>query len=210
MRRGRADSTWSAYERQWARFETWCLAAEDALPADPLTVARFLADLEPAWRPATPADPPELMGAGQVRERDGLRPGSLADTWRRSRWSTRPRGHPNPTTAEAVRRTMAGIRRHPGIEPATRWVAARRDDIAAILAAIRPEKRLGDARDAALVLIGCKGALRADDLSEGASKTNASPTKARPGDCICATPKLTRRVRAPRSASPAARHGQTP
>ena len=50
---------------------------ERALPADPLTVARFLADLAPRWRPATPADPPGIVVAGQVRERDGMRPGTL-------------------------------------------------------------------------------------------------------------------------------------
>ncbi|MCD2191578.1 hypothetical protein [Actinomycetospora soli] len=48
-------NTWSAYERQWRRFESWCASAgERALPADPLTVARFLADLAPVWRPALP------------------------------------------------------------------------------------------------------------------------------------------------------------
>ena len=58
-RGARAGSTWAAYDRQRARFETWCAAVgERALPADPLTVVRFLADFAPVWRPATPADPP--------------------------------------------------------------------------------------------------------------------------------------------------------
>src|ERR1700754_3082635 len=56
----RAESTWEAYRRQWARFEEWCRAAgEKAMPAEPLTVARFLADVAPVWRAATPADPHE-------------------------------------------------------------------------------------------------------------------------------------------------------
>ena len=40
----------------------------------PLSVARFLADLAPRWRPATPADPPSAVVAGQLREREGMRP----------------------------------------------------------------------------------------------------------------------------------------
>jgi hypothetical protein len=42
-RGARAESTWAAYTGQWRRFETWCARmGERALPADPLTVARFL------------------------------------------------------------------------------------------------------------------------------------------------------------------------
>ena len=77
-RGARAERTWAAYERQWARFEAWREeVGERALPADPLTVARFLADLAPRWRPATPVDPPGAVVAGQVQERDGMRPGTL-------------------------------------------------------------------------------------------------------------------------------------
>uniref|UniRef100_UPI003F4971F9 hypothetical protein n=1 Tax=Pseudonocardia sp. CA-138482 TaxID=3240023 RepID=UPI003F4971F9 len=164
-RGSRAEATWAGYERQWARFEAWCAeAGETALPADPLTVARFLADLAPAWRAATPADPPERVVAGQVCERAGLRPGTLAGYLAAISVVHQTAGAPNPARAEAVRRTMAGIRRHPGVAPVTRRAAARRDDIAAILATLRPDEHLADARDAALILIGWKAALRADDL----------------------------------------------
>jgi integrase len=74
-------------------------------------------------------------------------------------------GQPNPAHTEAVRRTMAGIARHPGVTPVTRRAAAHRDDIAAMLAVMRPEKHLADARDTALILIGWKAALRASDLA---------------------------------------------
>jgi integrase len=165
-RGSRAEATWSAYERRWARFEDWCAASgERALPADPLTVARFLADMAPAWRAATPDDPPEEVVEGQVLERPGLRPGTLAGYLAAISVAHRSAGGPNPTRDEAVRATMAGIRRHPGVAPVTRRAAARRDDIAAILATLRPDARLGDARDAALILIGWKAALRADDLT---------------------------------------------
>jgi integrase len=164
-RGARAESTWAAYRRQWARFEAWCQSAgETALPADPLTVARFLADSAPAWRAATPADPVEDVVEGQVCERAGLRPGTLAGYLAAISVVHQSAGQPNPTQAEAVRRTMAGIRRHPGVTAVTRRAAARREQMAAMLAVMRPDERLADARDAALLLIGWKAALRADDL----------------------------------------------
>jgi integrase len=99
-----------------------------------------------------------------VCEREGLRPGTLAGYVAAISVAHRTAGQPNPTVSEAVRRTMAGIRRHPGVTPTTRRAAARRDDIATILATLTPEDSLTDARDAALLLIGWKAALRANDL----------------------------------------------
>jgi integrase len=165
-RGARSASTWAAYQRQWARFEAWCARmGEPALPAQPLTVARFLAELAPVWRPATPADPPENIVEGQVCQRTGLRPGSLRGYLTAISVAHASAGAPNPTHNEAVRRTMAGIARHPGVAAATRRVAARRDDIADMLAAMSPEEHLSDARDTALILIGWKAALRASDLA---------------------------------------------
>jgi integrase len=75
----RAESTWRVYEARWARFVTWCDAqGERALPADPLTICRFLADLAPRWRPAAPADPVTDIVSGHVLVRPGLRPDSVA------------------------------------------------------------------------------------------------------------------------------------
>jgi integrase len=130
-----------------------------------LTVARFLAELAPVWRPAAPADPPEEIVEGQVRVRPGLRPGSLRGYLAAISVAHASAGASNPTQTEAVRRTMAGIARHPGVPPVTRRVAARRDDIATMLAAMRPDEQVADARDSALVLIGWKAALRASDLA---------------------------------------------
>lgn len=165
-RGARAEKTWAAYERQWTRFETWCAAAgEPALPAQPLTVARFLADLAPAWRPATPTDPPADVTAGQVCQRDGLRPGTLAGYLAAISVVHQSAGHDNPTRAEAVRRTMAGIRRHPGVAAPRRRAAARRNPLLDVLRTLRPGEDLADARDHALLLIGWKAALRTDDLA---------------------------------------------
>jgi integrase len=165
-RGARAGSTWAAYDRQWRRFETWCVAVgERSLPADPLTVARFLAELAPIWRPGTPADPATDIVEGQVCECPGLRPGSLRGYLAAISVAHATANAVNPTGSEAVRATMAGIARHPGVPPVTRRAAARRDDIAAIIAAMTPEAHLADARDTALILIGWKAALRASDLA---------------------------------------------
>jgi integrase len=165
-RGARAGSTWAAYDRQWRRFETWCeRVGERSLPADPLTVARFLAELAPIWRSATPADPAADIVEGQVCERPGLRPGSLRGYLAAISIAHATATAPNPTGSEAVRRTMAGIARHPGVASVTRRTAARREDIAAIIAAMSPEEHLAEARDTALILIGWKAALRASDLA---------------------------------------------
>jgi integrase len=165
-RGARAGSTWVAYDRQWRRFQDWCAAAgERSLPAQPLTVARFLAALAPVWRAATPADPAAHIVEGQVCERPGLRPGSLRGYLAAISVAHASANAPNPTQTETVRRTMAGIARHPGVAPVTRRAAARRDDLARILAAMSPEEHLADARDTAMILIGWKAALRASDLA---------------------------------------------
>jgi site-specific recombinase XerD len=45
MRASRAENTWRAYADQWQRFEDWCRPRIiAALPAEPVTVAQYLAD----------------------------------------------------------------------------------------------------------------------------------------------------------------------
>lgn len=165
-RGARAANTWSAYERQWRRFEAWCQAVgERALPADPLTVARFLADLAPVWRPATPTDPSSSVVAGQVCEREGLRPGTLSGYLAAISVVHQTAQLDNPVQNEAVRRTITGIRRHPGVAPTRRRAAARREPLVEVLRLLRPKDVLADARDHALLLVGWKAALRTDDLA---------------------------------------------
>lgn len=175
-----------AYEGKWARFTDWCAEHDETpLPADPLTVARFLTDLAPHWRPAVPADPSADIVAGHVLIRPGLRPASIAgylaaisvahegaaiaagpvtDAAAISDTATVAGGVANPARHDAVRRVLAGIRRHPTLAPARRRTALRPTDMATILAALNPEEHLADARDAAILLIGWKAALRTDDL----------------------------------------------
>lgn len=77
-RSARAESTWVAYTGQWRRFEAWCARmGERARSAHPLTVAQFLTDLAPWWRPAPPSDPPGEIVNGHVLV-PRVVPGSLA------------------------------------------------------------------------------------------------------------------------------------
>jgi integrase len=181
-RGARADSTWAAYAGKWARFTDWCVEQEETpLPGDPLTVARFLTDLAPHWRPATPTDVTADIVAGHVLIRPGLRPSSIAGYLAAisvahqaaaiSTTDTPTSPIPsavgevaNPARHDAVRRVLAGIRRHPTLAPARRRSALRPADMAAILEGLDPDEHLADARDAALLVIGWKAALRTDDL----------------------------------------------
>ena len=164
-RGARAAATWRAYEGKWRRFIGWCAErGEPALPAAPLTVARFLTDLAPEWRPATPADPPATVVEGQVLVAEGLRPTTLEVYRTAISVAHQSAGHDNPCASEAVRRVMTGIRRHRGTAPARRRSALRPTDMAHILATLDPDQSLAAARDAALLLIGWKAALRTDDL----------------------------------------------
>lgn len=190
-RGARADSTWAAYAGKWARFTTWCAEHDETpLPAQPLTVARFLTDLAPHWRPATPTDPAADIVAGHVLLRPGLRPSSVAgylaaisvahqtaaipDTAATSPATAASGsattaavagGVANPAPHDAVRRVLAGIRRHPTLAPARRRSALRPTDMAAIMEDLDPDEHLADARDAALLLVGWKAGLRTDDLA---------------------------------------------
>jgi integrase len=185
-RGARAESTWAAYDGKWARFNRWCAEHDEtSLPADPLTVARFLADLAPHWRPATPDDPAGDIVAGHVLVRPGLRPSSIAGylaaisvahqaaaipetpvaASAASLANPATGGVANPAQHDAVLRVLAGIRRHPTVSPARRRSALRPADLATILEHLDPDEHLTDARDAALLLVGWKAALRPDDLA---------------------------------------------
>ena len=103
--------------------------------------------------------------AGQVCERDGMRPGTLRGYLAAISVVHQTAQLENPTRSEAVRRTLAGIGRHPAVAPPRRRAAARRDPLLELLRALRPEESLADARDHALLLVGWKAALRSDDLA---------------------------------------------
>ena len=200
-RGARAEKTWEAYERQWTRFESWCdEAGERALPADPLTVARFLADLAPRWRTATPADPPATVVAGQVREREGMRPGTLRGYLAAISVVHQTAQLENPTRSEAVRRTLAGIGRHPAVAPPRRRAAARRDPLLELLRALRPEE--SSPMPATMLCFWSDGRPHcAPTTSPGSGWTTCTPPS-RGCRCSSPAPRPTRPGTAPPSASP--------
>jgi hypothetical protein len=198
-RGARAESTWAAYAGKWVRFSRWCAEHDEIpLPADPLTVARFVTDLAPHWRPATPADPAADIVAGHVLLRPGLRPSSVAGYLAAisvahqaaaipdAAASTAPGAAAtavaaavaNPAHHDAVRRVLAGIRRHPTLAPARRRGALRPADMAAILDDLDPDEHLADARDAALLLVGWKARCAPMTCTAWTSETTPPPTTA--------------------------------
>ena len=79
--RARAAGTERAYAGDWTRFQLWCLDLDLCpLPAGPLTVALYLTHLAPAWRPATPEDPPEQVAAGELVATTARTQGSATGT----------------------------------------------------------------------------------------------------------------------------------
>jgi site-specific recombinase XerD len=138
-RASRSDSTWRAYDSDLRHFQAWCAEHHlDALPAEPLTVATYLAALESSHSPST------------IRRRLAAISVSHQLT-----------GMETPTTDAGVKSVWAGIRRRNGVAP--RQVRAARTKVITTLVSSLGN-RLIDVRDRALILIGFAGALRRSEL----------------------------------------------
>ena len=146
--RSRSDGTWRAYAADWRAFATWCAEAALApLPAEPRTVARFLAV---EARPS--ADRPAGRAVATLRRR-------LAAI----RLMHLGAGHVSPHAAPEVGEVLRGVAR------------ARRDasrgekrpvldrDVRAMVDALDLDSLAG-LRDRALLLFGFAGALRRSEL----------------------------------------------
>jgi integrase len=138
-RGSRSESTWRAYDSDLRDFQAWCSPHElSPLPAEPLTVATYLAALESTRSPST------------IRRR--LAAISV---------SHQLAGMKTPTADAGVKAVWAGIRRRKGVAP--RKVRAARTKVITTLVAPL-DNRLIDVRDRALILIGYAGALRRGEL----------------------------------------------
>jgi site-specific recombinase XerD len=139
-----ADATRAAYARDVAAWTTWCAgrSLSSALPADPLTVAAWLAAM---------AD-------------DGRSPRYVSRRLSALNDAHRSAGHPAPGDSEGVRRTLAGIRRtaaRAGYRPRR----ARALDTATVRALVEDlPDTLPGRRDRCLILVGYALGLRASDL----------------------------------------------
>ncbi len=137
--RSLSDSTRRGYARDLATFRAWCHArAVTALPAEPQTLAAYLADLALTDRPATIG---RKVAAIAVAHRDA--------------------GLESPTEHGMVKRTLAGIRREKGTAPHQKS-ALLVEDLRRMVAPLGAS--LLDRRDRALILVGFAAALRRSEL----------------------------------------------
>jgi site-specific recombinase XerD len=139
VRHSLTDATRRTYNRDCDQFTAWCSERESrSLPAEPQTVAAYLAFLARTYRPATIA---RKLAAISIAHRD--------------------LGFDNPAAHGVVRRTLSDIRRQLGTAPhqKTALLAA---DIRKIVSALG--STLLDARDRALLLLGFNAALRRSEL----------------------------------------------
>ncbi|WP_298967726.1 site-specific integrase [uncultured Methylobacterium sp.] len=137
----KADATRLAYRRDFDHFAGWCRTVDRApLPAEPATVAAYLADLA----------------------RTGLKASTIRRRLAAIRHAHKLSGLEPPTGAEPVRAVHRGIRRQLGtrVEQKAPATAAA---IAAMLKRIDATTLTGK-RDRALILLGFAGALRRSEL----------------------------------------------
>lgn len=136
----KAAATRRAYRSDFDQFGTWCqMKGVLALPAEPETVAAFL---------AAEAD-------------RGVKPTTIGRRVAAIRYAHKLAGHEPPTNCEAVKATLRGIRRTVGIAPA-RKAPATVDKVIAMADKVSID--IKGLRDRALLLLGFAGAFRRSEL----------------------------------------------
>ena len=137
--RSREASTKRAYAADWRAWSAWTRTrGVEPLGADPTNVAAFLA----------------------AEANAGLKPSTIQRRAAAIATYHRANGLDSPTTSEAVRATLRGIRRTLGVAPAKK-AAITPGELRAILPT---GSSLGDLRDRALLLIGFASGLRRSEL----------------------------------------------
>lgn len=136
----KSASTRRAYASDFADFQAWCdRAGETALPASPIGVAKYLA---------------QLADSGSKTATIERRVASI-------RYVHKAAGHEPPTNSEGVKAVMRGIRRRLGRKQ-VRKAPATADLLSNALNRL-PNTRAG-LRDRALLLVGFAAALRRSEL----------------------------------------------
>lgn len=140
-RASRADSTLGAYDGDWRSFETWCAGDRAAMPAEPLTIALYLAHLHDLGR--MPTTIRRHLASISVRHQ-------LA-------------GHePNPVRDAQVSTVMKGIAREGRERPSKKATAATLPSIRALVDDLGTDA--AGLRDRAIILVGFAGALRRSEV----------------------------------------------
>lgn len=141
-RQARSANTERAYRSDWRDFSAWCVLRDVAsMPADPETVAQYLADLATTHKVATIRRHMAAISAAHT-----LHP-------------SRP---PNPCRDQMVRDVMRGIAVELGVAQRVASAATTKE-VRKMVAALRPG--LHGARDRCLILIGFAAALRRSELA---------------------------------------------
>jgi site-specific recombinase XerD len=136
----KADATRAAYEKGFADFKRFCEAAGDsALPAEPITVGRYAANL---------AD-------------RGIKASTIGQRLNAISYVHKCAGLASPTLNDGVRAVIRGIRRKIGVKP-NRKAPATAELIAKMVQAA-PDSPIG-LRDKALLLLAFAAALRRSEL----------------------------------------------
>jgi site-specific recombinase XerD len=136
-----ARATRKAYRTDFGIFEAWCGSRGlAALPALPGTVATFLA----------------------AQTEDGAKPSTLSRRLAAIRYVHARANHPSPTAHEAVKATLAGIRRTQGVAP-DRKAPITAERLLQMVALV--PNTLRGARDRAILLLGFAGAFRRSELA---------------------------------------------
>ncbi|TWP49638.1 site-specific integrase [Lentzea tibetensis] len=144
-----SPNTIRAYRSDWIAWAAWCASENrQALPANPLDVAVYLAAAADAVRP----DGSRAFGASTLDRKSAAIAAVHAAN-----------GLPSPTRSDVVRMTLRGIRRTRKTQP-QRKRPVLLDTLEALLAE-RPEPGLTRARDTLLLLVGFAGALRRSELA---------------------------------------------
>lgn len=134
-----AENTKKAYRNDWAVFTGWCEARGlAALPAEPATVAAFIAE-----------------------QADRLKVSTLERRMVAISQAHKLAGYESPTQLEIVRRVLKGIKREKGTVQ-TQKQAATTDVLKRMVEAL--DESLAGTRNRALLLIGFAGAFRRSEL----------------------------------------------
>jgi site-specific recombinase XerD len=135
----KAKATQDAYESDFQIFESWCRPRGlSALPASAAALCGFLADEAAA----------------------GKRASTLGRRLAAIRYFHRAAGHDSPTSDEAVKATLSGIRRTIGAAPIRKKAAT--SDL--VLSMVPRGDSLRELRNRAIILIGFAGAFRRSEL----------------------------------------------
>lgn len=150
----RAKRTKVEYKKWWTDFATWCEVHErDALPANVSTVIGYLT----------------YLATGRNGARRPLAPNSIGVALAAIKLAQRTGGHPFDGADPRLTEVMKGIRRKSAETRAVRRVkpfmfqSKSGISLSDLLEMLRPDV-IREARDAALIALGCSGALRRSEV----------------------------------------------